>query len=233
MPGRYEAPRPPRTPRKSSRMHPVLAAIVSVLFALAGILAAVSVIFLSIRCVDTKPILLTPPEAALEQLSDMLDAVCDSDYAAASTYILGTPDLGADAATQDALGQILWNSFVQSMNYQLEGECYTTDDGLAQDITFTYLDITSITNTLRERSQVMLEQRVAEAEDISQVYNENNEYREDIVMEILYAATEAALAEDARTVTVDLTVNLKFRDGQWWVVADTALLDAISGGILF
>ena len=68
MPGRYEAPRPPRTPRKSSRMHPVLAAIVSVLFALAGILASVSVIFLSIRCVDTKPILLTPPEAALEQL---------------------------------------------------------------------------------------------------------------------------------------------------------------------
>lgn len=230
MPGRYEAPRPPR---KRSVMHPVLASIVSGLFALVGICAAAAVIFLSTRCVDAKPILLSPPDAAVEQLTQMLDAVCDSDYAAASQYMLGTPDLGADASTQDTLGRILWESFVQSMDYRLEGECYTTDDGLAQDIAFTYMDMTSITATLRERSQAMLEQRVAEAEDISQVYNENNEYREDVVMEILYAATEAALAEDARTVTVPLTVNLKYRDGQWWIVADTALLDAISGGILF
>jgi hypothetical protein len=93
--------------------------------------------------------------------------------------------------------------------------------------------MTSITETLRSRSQAMLAQRVAEAEDTSEVYNEKNEYREDVVMEILFAAAEDALAEDARTVTVPLTVNLKYRDGQWWIVADTALLDAISGGILF
>jgi hypothetical protein len=56
---------------------------------------------------------------------------------------------------------------------------------------------------------------------------------EDVVMAVLFEAAEDALAEDARTVTVSLTVNLKFRDGQWWIVSDTALLDAISGGILF
>lgn len=233
MPGRYKTSHQPQPPRKGAQLYSVLAAILSGLFALIGICAAVAVIFLGIRCVDTKPVLLAPPDAAMEQLTGMLDAVCDSDYAQASQYILGTPDLGADASTQDALGQLLWESFVQSMDYRLEGECYTTDDGLAQDITFTYMDMTSITETLRARSQAMLEQRVAEAEDISQVYNENNEYREDVVMEILFAATEAALAEDARTVTVPLTVNLKYRDGQWWIVADTALLDAISGGILF
>ena len=233
MPGRYEAPRPPRAPRKVAKMHPVVAALLAGLFGLVGLCAAVAVIHLGVHFTETKPILLAPPNSAMEQLTDMLDAVCDSDYAEASQYILGTPDLGADVSTQDALGQILWETFVQSMDYQLEGDCYTTDDGLAQDITFTYMDITSITATLRERSQAMLEQRVAEAEDITQVYNENNEYREDVVMEILFAATEAALAEDARTVTVPLTINLKFRDGKWWVVADTALLDAISGGILF
>lgn len=233
MSGRYEAPRSPRAPRKSSQMHPVPAAIVSGIFSLIGICTVTAVIYLSLHFINAKPILLSPPDSAMEQLTNMLDAVCDSDYAAASQYILGTPDLGADASTQDALGQLLWNSFVQSMDYQLEGDCYTTDDGLAQDITFTYMDMTSITETLRARSQAMLEQRVADAEDISQVYNENNEYREDVVMEILFAAAEDALAEDARTVTVPLTINLKFRDGQWWIVADTALLDAISGGILF
>ena len=230
MPDQFETI---NTPKKPGPMHPVLAAILSGFFSLIGLCAAAAAIYLGMTCVNTKPILLSPPDSAVAQLTAMLDAVCDSDYEKAASFVLGTPDLGADTAFEDALGQLLWSHFTTSMAYTLEGECYTTDDGLAQDITFSYLDMTSITETLRSRSQAMLAQRVEEAEDTSEVYNEKNEYREDVVMEILFAAAEDALAEDARTVTVPLTVNLKYRDGQWWIVADTALLDAISGGILF
>ena len=230
MPEQFETS---NTPQKHRPIHPVLAAILSGFFSLVGLCAAAAVIYLGMTCVNMKPILLSPPDSAVAQLTAMLDAVCDSDYEKAGSFVLGTPDLGADTAFEDALGQLLWSHFIASMEYTLEGECYTTDDGLAQDITFSYLDMTSITETLRSRSQDMLAQRVAKAEDTSEVYNENNEYREDVVMEILFAAAEDALAEDARTVTVPLTVNLKYRDGQWWIVADTALLDAISGGILF
>ena len=49
-------------------------------------------------------------------------------------------------------------------------------------------------------------------------------------MEALQEALQAALAEDAKTTTVTLTVNLKNQNGQWWVVADNALLDAFAGG---
>ena len=51
-------------------------------------------------------------------------------------------------------------------------------------------------------------------------------------MEVLKEATQDALQEDAKLVTVSLTVNLKYQDGTWWVIADDALLDAFSGGIL-
>ena len=34
-------------------------------------------------------------------------------------------------------------------------------------------------------------------------------------------------------MTVDLTVKLSYQDGKWWVVADEALYNAISGGILY
>lgn len=50
-------------------------------------------------------------------------------------------------------------------------------------------------------------------------------------MEALQEAVKAALQEDAETVTVSLTVNLKYQNGTWWVVVDNALLDAFSGGI--
>ena len=233
MPGKYEAPRPVKTRTPPKTLHPVLAALLSVLFALTGIAAAAAALWLGVHYADAKPILLTPPDAANARLEQMLDAVCQGEYDAASGYSLGTPDLGADAMSEDALSQLLWESFVSSMDYQLVGECYTTDEGLAQDITFTYLDMTSVTENLRARSHAMLEQRVAAAEDISEVYDENNEYREDFVMDILNDTARDALAEDARMKTVELTVNLKYQDGFWWIVADTALLDAISGGILF
>lgn len=90
-----------------------------------------------------------------------------------------------------------------------------------------------MTVNLKERSQTLLEQRVAEAVDVSEIYDENNEYREDFVMAVLRSAVEDALKEDARKMTVELTVKLSYQDGSWWVVADEALLDAISGGILY
>lgn len=93
------------------------------------------------------------------------------------------------------------------------------------------MDSASVTANLRERSQALLNQRVEEAEDVSEIYDENNEYRESVVMEALQEAVKAALQEDAETVTVSLTVNLKYQNGTWWVVVDNALLDAFSGGI--
>ena len=34
-------------------------------------------------------------------------------------------------------------------------------------------------------------------------------------------------------MTAELTVNMEYQNGQWWIIGDRALLDAISGGILY
>lgn len=199
----------------------------------AGVAAVWAAVQIGLNYHDALPILLEAPEAAVAQVEAMLEEVCDARYGDAARRMLGCPDLGAEQEPEDALGKLLWEAFAGSLDYSLEGACYTTEAGLAQDITFTYLDITTATANLRERSQTLLAQRVAQAEDVSQVYDGNNEYREDFVMDVLQTAARDALREDAGTVTVELTVNLKYQDGQWWIIADKALLDAISGGILF
>ncbi len=200
--------------------------------ALGGALAAAAV-WLSLNCQDATPILLTPPDSATGQLTAMLDAVRDADYEKAGTYLLGNPDLGVTGAPEDAVGALFWERYQASIDYALVGECYATAEGLSQDVTITYLDLSTVTQNLRARSQTLLEQRVAETEDLTLVYDENYEYREDYVMAILYDAALEALEQDGRQVTVELTVNLKYQNGQWWVLVDPALLDAISGGILF
>ena len=219
-----EIPQPGRNP---------VSRIFSALFALCGIAAAAAVLFACIRFSNAKPILLSEPEDAAMAVTGMLDAVCAGDYQTASGYMLGNPDLGADREAADELGVLFWNAIQDSMTYELIGESYVTDTGLAQNLRFTFLDLNSLTENLRLRSSALLEARVQAAADPAEIYDEDNNYREDVVMEVLYEAAEAAIREDGKNITVELTVNLKYQGGRWWIVADKALLDAISGGILF
>ena len=211
----------------------VIKYLFSFLLAAVGLSAAAAAVYLSVEFVDAKPILLTPPDAARSKVIMLMNAVSEGDYEEASQTIYGTPDLGVDREAADEVGVLIWNAFQGSVTFELLGDCYTTEQGLAQDVSITCLDVTSVTENLKTRSQELLELRVEEAADVSDIYDENNEYREDFVMEVLRSAVVDALEEDAKTMMVELTVNLSYQDGKWWVVADEALLDAISGGFLY
>lgn len=203
------------------------------LFAVLGIASAAAGIYIAMNFTQQEPQLLTPPTSARGKVVELMNAVSEGNYDQASQVILGNPSLGADREAADEAGKLIWEAFRQSITFELVGDCYATDDGLAQNVVFTGLDIESVTVNLKTRSQTLLEQGVREADSISDVYDENNEYREDFVMEVLRDAVRQALEEDAVTRTVELTVKLSYQDENWWVVADNALLDAISGGILY
>lgn len=204
----------------------------SYLFAVLAALAAVAGIYCSISSMDAEPVMVKEPSAARERVVALMDAVCAGDYKTVSDQLYGTPDLGLDREAADAVGVLLWNALEDSRSYAIVSDCYATNTGVAWDIRLTCLDLSSVTANLRERSQALLEQRVKEAVDISEIYNENNEYREEFVMDVLYDAAVDALAEDADQTTYSFTLNLVYADGEWWVTPDAPLLQAISGGIL-
>ncbi len=202
------------------------------LFGLAGTVAAVAAIALSFLNMDANAILVEQPAAAVEQMTELMEAVCRNDYAAASEQLYGNPEFGVDRDPADEVGELIWEAFTESISYELNGELYATDSGVAQNITITTLDIESVTGVLKARSTALLEKRVAETEDPDEVYDENVEYREEFVMKVLYDATVQALKEDARMVTRSVTVNMIYENDQWWILADNELLNAVSGGIL-
>ena len=207
--------------------------ILSVIFVLIGIVAAVVAVNMGLTNRNADPVLLATPEAASQQVTGLMEAVCSGDFATASTYLQGQPGLGVDREATDEVGILIWEAFRDSMSYELVGECYATEAGLSQNVTLTCLDVTSVTAVLKERSQALLEQRVDEAENLEDVYDENLQYREDFVMDVLYDAAVMALEKDAKIMTTELTLNLSFQNEQWWIAADRELLDAISGGILY
>lgn len=202
------------------------------LFALLGAALCIGTVWLCLNSLNREPMLLQEPRAAVSRVDMLFRAVCDDDYAAASALMYGTPDLGSGTPESGPITTAIWNAYVDSLDYTLSGECFPTQDGLAQEVTISYLDISSVTDGLQVRSRELLQQRVAQAEDVEQIYDENNDYRQDFVDAVVADAAAQALAQDARYVETTLTIRLVFLEGQWWILADDALMQAISGGII-
>ena len=193
---------------------------------------AAAALFLCFSPLSNQPILLMPSQEATQRTEAMLDSICSGDYAAAEKYLLGQPSLGADRPAGDEAGVLFWNAFADSLSYELQGPCFATNTGLAQSVAITYLDIDATSASLRQRSEQLLAALLERSDNMDDIYDENNNYREDVVMQVLHSAVEDALAEDAAYCTVTVTVNMIHMDGQWWIVPNDALLRAISGGII-
>lgn len=204
----------------------------SAFFGILGGLLAMVGIFLALSSREASPILAGQPEAAGARVQTMLNALQEGDYETVSGCLYGTPDLGMEGQAAEAVGQLFWDALGNSFTYEILGDFHATDSGVALDVAISALDLSSVTANLRERAQAMLEKHIEEAEDPSDVYDANNDYREDFVMNALLAAAREALAQDAQTVTWNLTLNLIHENGQWWIMPEQDLLKALTGGIL-
>ena len=200
-------------------------------FALLGVCAAVFAVYLGFANQNALPMLLEKNDQARTQVVSMMDSLCQGDFESASGCMLGQPLLGVDREPAEALGKLYWDAYLESISYELEGDCYPTEKGLAQKVKITCLNLKSATDGLHDATVKLLEQRVEMAEDLDLVYDENDQYRQEFLMDAVYDSA-AALLDAAEMKTLELTLNLSYQDGQWWVVADNGLLDVISGGTL-
>ena len=92
------------------------------------------------------------------------------------------------------------------------------------------LELSSATEKLGQRAQVLLQQGIDQAEDASEIYDGANGYKESFVADVMQQATQQALEEDVRYSYNMVTLQILSSNGQWWVMPDKALLSAISGG---
>lgn len=193
-----------------------------------SVLAAVFGIWLALSNRQAEPVMVQEDPEARIAVQKLLDAVCAGKYANAEKLMLDQPQLGLNREAEEALGKLLWDAYQESLSFTAVGEVHLTDHGVAYDYTASRLDLDSVTANLHERSQAMLAKRVEEAEDMSQVYDENNDYRLDFVMDVLQQAAEEALVEDAQYVEQDVTISMVYQDGMWRAMPDS-IVDALYG----
>ena len=201
------------------------------IFGILAVLLAIAVVVLTVGFLNAQPLLVETPAEARSCVEELMDAACGGDYEKVSACLAGAPDLGLSAQPEGETGRQIWQAYQESLSWQLEGDCYATDSGLAQKVVFTGLEIPSVTANLGQRAQTLLAQRVEESRDLTRIYDENNEYREDFVMEVLTEAVNDAIREDGVVSSQELVLNLVYSQGQWRVQPEQKLLNALSGGI--
>lgn len=201
----------------------------------AGLLALVGLsigglgVYLAVSCREKPPVLVTEPASAARQVEGLMDAICSGDYDGASAYLYGTPSLGAEIA-QGAPGEV-WEALTDSLSYTLSDDWFASDSGLSLNATVSSLEVSSVTERLKERTEALHEKYVREAENMDEVYDEKGEYSQAFADRVLEDGIREALKEDARQTTREITLHLVYEDGQWWVLAEEDFLRWISGGV--
>ncbi|MGN0976598.1 MAG: hypothetical protein ACI4PH_00955 [Faecousia sp.] len=208
-----------------------IAKLFSGIFTVLGAVLMLAALVLSLVSLKAAPKLVRVPQGAVDQSQALLDAIAKGDFDAAGRTMYGQPELSGEPEAEDAAGQKIWEAFVNSLSCEFRGGCYATDTGLARDAVITALDISSVADAVGEHAYALLTQRVESAEDMSELYDEENNFRQNLVDAVLLEAVDQAIREDGQTAAYEVTLSLIQRDGQWWVVPDQALLQAISGGL--
>jgi hypothetical protein len=169
------------------------------------------------------------PEGAVAVADDFAQALDDGDLEAAAKLMYGQPDLGVGIQPADREAAFLWEAFCDSIAFELTGSWQVEQSCLVRTGTLTNLDVSTILGKLPERVQSLLDQKIAAAEELSEIYDAENEFREDLVDAVLKEALSQTLAQDGKMVTREVTIKLVSRDGAWWVVPHQNLLQILSG----
>lgn len=200
-------------------------------FGVLGVILAVTALMICLTQREAEPKLIGGAPGAESCARAMMEKLSGGDFQGASVYLLGSPSLISDPQQMDSAARLLWDAFASGLRAAPQGECYATVSGVAQDYTLSSLDVPQMIEQLKQYAPMVLESRAEAAEDMSQVYDENHEYREDFTQSVLEEAAREVIAASTPTEST-VTVRLTCQDGTWWVVPDEALLRAISGGII-
>ncbi len=198
-------------------------------FAVLGFLLLLGSFVLCLLSQNAPVRILELPREAVQVSDAFAQALNDGDLTAAAQYVYGQPDLGTEGAPADPETAAVWNAFLDSISFEYTGKCRAEDSGLSRPAAVTVLDVAGVTEKLPERAQALVNQKIASAESLTEVYDESGSFWEELVGQILQQALQQSLSQGAAAITREVTVKLINRDGKWWVVPDQALLQALSG----
>lgn len=139
-----------------------------------------------------------------------------------------SPDIsGIATVTGDVrLGEALRKSY----SYRLIGEPTINELTAVQKVEFTYLDLGWFERNTAGRIDGLIAEKI-KTRTKSQLYDENGEYRDELMSEVYEEALASSLKwADRYYVTVVYDVKLEYVDGSWYIIYSDDMTKGFKGG---
>ena len=92
------------------------------LFGLLALLFTAAAVGVVIHFRDAGPVLLDVPQEASARVEQLMEAVCAGDFQEAETMLWGTTDLGTESLPEDSIMAMIWQAYLDTLDYRLMGE---------------------------------------------------------------------------------------------------------------
>ena len=199
------------------------------LWILAGIILSLLTLTVTVYGMHSTPAMAMNPDVVVDAVTETLDCVRSGDYEALGQMLYSAPDLGeAPTSTEDLESKILL-TFLNSIQYRIGSDVRATDSGVSVDVHITCMDISALSTAMQEIVPDLMNQIANEIGDEKLVYNEDHNYRDDFIDQVLRTAAEQVLADAPQTMDKDLTLDLVQSGGRWQVVPTDAFVKLLSG----
>lgn len=197
----------------------------SSLFAVVGTLLMAGTAVLCLLCLNAQPHILEFPQEASLQAQAFAEAVTRGDLESAGKCMYGQPELTADAAWEDADKAQIWDAYLESLSCVPIQDPKAENDGITWQVQIRMLDISALMESWQQQASALLGPQ-AEGEEAPTPEEQETQFSA-----AMSQGLEKALAGERKTVTREVTLNLIYREGHWWVSPDTALLQLLSGRV--
>ena len=204
-----------------------------ILAAFFGILAAAGAavtLMLALTARGRQTMMLKEDPRVMTCAQNFLDKLCGMDLEGASAELLGAPELNM-VSDQDGVKKILWDRYWGGLEVTLEGKPYAQGSFLTVNARITYPDMDAVIRQMGELTQTRLRQRVDEAENVSEVYDTDGGYRQEILDEVLVQAARTAAEQTTAVCEKSIVLKLAYDGEDWKIVPGKDLRSLLSGDL--
>lgn len=205
--------------------------ISSIALSIMGFLSIIAGIFAIFWGLQAEPVILREPEKARQCAEGFLKAINDGRLAEAGDYLPDSSALGEVPEDADPIATLIWDTYRTQLDAELVSGLYTTADGLCMDMELTALDVGDAVEKIGSLAVKRMQERVAAASDMSELYGDDGQYHSELVDNVLQQAAMETLMCDLPTVTTIITLHLTQSGEVWKVIPDPALINALSGRV--
>ena len=166
-----------------------------------------------------------------ETVREFFAAVVQRDYPRAYGWLDGVETLGLEYEPEGDCQRMIFETMRSEFAAELYGECTVSGDRAYQQVNCRYLDLDKLDSDARTQALTLIS-RYASTHSVGELYNENGNYRPELVREAWeQAATELLQQPENYRSSGGVQLELRWHDGAWHIVPNEKLLQLLSGGI--